>query len=170
MPECEYNFCDMARTLRMGENAFPSSCNFRELGVVKKAHITTCALCASWQPLYRIGRTTRIDVLRSATQQLMDTASATQNYSSQFRMAIYDFGASAGSAGLRAFFALSSSLSSAKTAAGNIDLMTVNGQNQNGDQDTNFTNIFPAISSAIGGVGDCRQRRPSRRFRFDVVG
>jgi len=44
--EYEYNFCDMARTLRMGENAFRRSCNFRELGVVKKAHITTCALCA----------------------------------------------------------------------------------------------------------------------------
>jgi len=44
--ESEYNFCDMARTLRMGENAFRRSCNFRELGVVKRAHITTFALCA----------------------------------------------------------------------------------------------------------------------------
>ena len=44
--ECEYNFCDMARTLRMGENAFRRSCNFSELGVVKMAHITTFALCA----------------------------------------------------------------------------------------------------------------------------
>jgi hypothetical protein len=44
--ECEYNFCDMARTLRMGENAFRRSSNFRGLGVVKKAHIATCALCA----------------------------------------------------------------------------------------------------------------------------
>ena len=35
---------------------------------------------------------TRIDVLRTATQQLMDTAAATQTYTSQFRMAIYDFG------------------------------------------------------------------------------
>ena len=43
-PDCEHNFCDMARTLRMGENAFRHSCDFRELGVVKKAHITTCAL------------------------------------------------------------------------------------------------------------------------------
>src|SRR3982074_1812733 len=29
--ECEHNFCDMARTLRMDENAFRGSCNFREL-------------------------------------------------------------------------------------------------------------------------------------------
>jgi hypothetical protein len=44
--EREYNFCDMARTLRMGKNAFRRSCNFKELGVVKRAHITTFALCA----------------------------------------------------------------------------------------------------------------------------
>jgi hypothetical protein len=37
--ECEYNFCDMARTLRVGENAFRRSCHFRELGVVK-GHIS----------------------------------------------------------------------------------------------------------------------------------
>jgi len=55
--ECEYNFCDMARTLRMGENTFRRPCNFKELRVVKRAHITTFALCAWWQPLYRIGRT-----------------------------------------------------------------------------------------------------------------
>jgi hypothetical protein len=46
VPECEYNFCDMARTLRMGENTFRRPCNFKELRVVKRAHITTCALCA----------------------------------------------------------------------------------------------------------------------------
>jgi len=55
--ECEYNFCDMARTLRMGENTFRRPCNFKELRAVKRAHITTFALCAWWQPLYRIGRT-----------------------------------------------------------------------------------------------------------------
>src|SRR5258705_8918481 len=41
--EYEYNFCDMARTLRTGENAFRRSCNFRGLGVVKKR--TYCNLC-----------------------------------------------------------------------------------------------------------------------------
>lgn len=42
-----------------------------------------------------LGVTTRIDVLRTATQQLMDTAASTETYSNQFRMAIYDFGGSA---------------------------------------------------------------------------
>jgi hypothetical protein len=36
----------MARTLRMGENTFRRPCNFKELRVAKRAHITTCALCA----------------------------------------------------------------------------------------------------------------------------
>ena len=127
-----------------------------------------------------LGVTTRIDVLRSATQQLMDTAAATQTYSSQFRMAIYDFGASASTAGLRALFSLSASLSSAKSAAGNIDLMTVKGQNENNDQDTQFSNIMPAINGVITAPGAgtsvgaaeisvLRVRRRRRRIQSGIV-
>jgi Flp pilus assembly protein TadG len=113
-----------------------------------------------------LGVTTRIDVLRSATQDLMDTAAATATYASQFRMAIYDFGASSGTQALRALFALSSSLSSAKTAAGNIDLMTVNGQNENGDMDTGFTNILPAINGAISAPGAGTSSAPLKYLFF----
>jgi hypothetical protein len=113
-----------------------------------------------------LGVTTRIDVLRSATQSLMDTAAQTQTYSSQFRMAIYDFGAAASSAGLRALFSLSSTLSSAKTAAGNIDLMTVNGQNENNDQDTGFTSIMPAINGVIGAPGAGTSDAPLKYLFF----
>ena len=42
-----------------------------------------------------LGVTMRIDVLRTATQQLMTTAAQTETYSNQFRMAIYDFGVTA---------------------------------------------------------------------------
>ncbi len=113
-----------------------------------------------------LGVTTRIDVLRTATQQLMDTAASTQTYSSQFRMAIYDFGGSAQSAGLRNLFSLSSSLTSAKSAAGNIDLMTVNGQNDNNDQDTGYTNIFPAINNAISAPGAGTSSAPQKYLFF----
>jgi Flp pilus assembly protein TadG len=113
-----------------------------------------------------LGVTTRIDVLRSATQSLMDTAAATETYANQFRMAIYDFGGSAGTAGLRALFSLSSSLTSAKTAAGNIDLMTVSGQSQNNDQDTGFTNILPAINSAISAPGSGLSSAPQKYLFF----
>ena len=44
--EFEYNFCDMARTLRMGENAFRHPCNFKELRVVKKGtYYSLCVMC-----------------------------------------------------------------------------------------------------------------------------
>jgi hypothetical protein len=113
-----------------------------------------------------LGVTTRIDVLRSATQQLMDTAGSIATYPSQFRMAIYDFGGSAQSAGLRSLFSLSSSLSSAKSAAGNIDLMTVNGQNDNNDQDTAFSTLLPAVNNAIGAPGAGTSSAPLKYLFF----
>lgn len=101
-----------------------------------------------------LGVTTRIDVVRTATQQLMDTASATQVVSGQFRAAIYTFGASAQTKGLTRIFSLSSSLSSAKTAAAAIDLMTVPYQNYASDTDTNFDAVIPALNNAIATPGD----------------
>jgi Flp pilus assembly protein TadG len=101
-----------------------------------------------------LGVTTRIDVVRSATQQLMDTAAATQTVSGQFRSAIYTFGTSAQTKGLTRIFSLSSSLSSAKTAASAIDLMTVPYQNYASDTDTNFDAIFPALNNEITTPGD----------------
>jgi Flp pilus assembly protein TadG len=115
-----------------------------------------------------LGVTTRIDVLRTATQQLMDTASSTETYSSQFRMAIYDFGASSATIGLRALFSLSSSLSSAKTAAGSIDLMGVYGNNDayTADKDTQFTTVFPQINNAITSPGTGTSSSPLKYLFF----
>lgn len=115
-----------------------------------------------------LGVTTRMDVLRTATQQLMDTASATQTYSSQFRMALYDFGASSATIGLRSLFSLSASLSSAKSAAGNIDLMGVYGNNDSytADKDTQFTTVFPQINSAIATPGAGTASSPMKYLFF----
>jgi Flp pilus assembly protein TadG len=115
-----------------------------------------------------LGVTTRIDVLRSATQQLMDTAGNTQTYSNQFRMAIYDFGASSKTIGLRALFPLSSSLSSAKTAAGNIDLMGVYGNNDSytADKDTQFSTVIPAINTVISAPGNGTSSAPQKYLFF----
>jgi hypothetical protein len=44
--EREHNFSDMARTLLMGESNFLLPCDFKELRVAKRAHISTSALCA----------------------------------------------------------------------------------------------------------------------------
>jgi Flp pilus assembly protein TadG len=113
-----------------------------------------------------LGVTTRIDVLRTATEDLMKTAKQTATYTSQFRMAIYDFGASAQSAGLRALFALSSNLDSAKTEAGKIDLMAVNGQNDNNDQDTPYTTALAALNTAIGDPGPGSASAPQKYVFF----
>jgi Flp pilus assembly protein TadG len=115
-----------------------------------------------------LGVTTRIDVVRSATQQLMDTATATQSVSGQFRMAIYTFGAAATTKGLTNIFNLSSNLSSAKTAAANIDLMTVPYQNYASDTDTNFDNIFPSINTAIANPGDGSASSSPQKILFFV--
>lgn len=111
--------------------------------------------------------TTRIDVVRSAAQSLMDTAANTETYSNQFRMAIYTFGASASTSGLTTIAALTSNLSTAKAQAGNIDLMTVNGQNENNDQDTSFTTILPQINAAIPTPGPGTSTSP-QKFLFFV--
>lgn len=115
-----------------------------------------------------LGVTTRIDVLRSATQSLMDTATATQTYSNQFRMAIYDFGASSATIGLRALFSLSSSLSSAKTAAGNIDLMGVYGNNDSytKDMDTPFSTVLPSLNTIVATPGAGTSSAPLKYVFF----
>ena len=113
-----------------------------------------------------LGVTTRIDVLRQATQQLMDTATTTETYSNQFRMAIYDFGTSAATAGLNTVAALTSSLSSAKTSAGTIDLMTVAGQNQNGDMDTNYDSVLASMNTVIPNPGTGTSSSPLKYLFF----
>jgi Flp pilus assembly protein TadG len=115
-----------------------------------------------------LGVTTRIDVVRSATQQLMDTATATQTVSGQFRSAIYTFGASAQNAGLTRIFSLSSSLSSAKTAASAIDLMTVPYQNYASDTDTNFDVVFPSLNNEIATPGDGTSAASPQKVVFFV--
>jgi hypothetical protein len=44
VPDCEHNLCDMARTLRVGENAFRRPCNFKELRE-KGTYYNLCVMC-----------------------------------------------------------------------------------------------------------------------------
>jgi Flp pilus assembly protein TadG len=116
----------------------------------------------------KLGVTMRIDVVRSATQQLMDTANAAQAVPNQFRAAIYTFGSSASNAGLSKIFPLSSSLSSAKNAAANIDLMTVPYQNYASDTDTNFDDVLPAMNKLISAPGDGSSPSSPQQILFFV--
>lgn len=97
----------------------------------------------------KLGVTMRIDVVRQATQQLMDKATATATVPNQYRMAIYTFGASCTSTSLTTISPLTSNLSTAKTAANNIDLMSIPYQNYNQDQCTDFDNVLEVMNKTV---------------------
>lgn len=111
---------------------------------------------------------TRIDVVRSATQSLMDTAQSTQIRTSQFRMAIYSFGDKAESAGLKNIFSLSSNLSSAKSAANTLDLMTIPYSNYRGDTQTDFDTAFGKMNGEISTPGDGSTSSKPQKILFFV--
>lgn len=67
-------------------------------------------------------------------------------------------------------FALSSSLSSAQTAAGTIDLMTVNGQNDHNDEDTNFDGILTQMNNALPSPGAVTPSAPMKYLFFVTDG
>ena len=114
-----------------------------------------------------LGVTTRIDVVRSATQQLMDTAASMAVVHNQFRAAIYTFGASATTIGTDKIQPLSPNLSTAKTKAANIDLMTVPYQNYASDTDTNFNKVLTDMNNEIGNPGDgSASSRPQKILFF----
>lgn len=116
----------------------------------------------------RIGAAMRIDVVRSATQSLMDTAAAAQLVPAQFRMALYTFGALVRSERLTEIFALSSNLASAKTAANAIDLMALEFAGVKGYAHTNFEEKFNALNARIGAAGDGRTPTTPQKVVFFV--
>jgi hypothetical protein len=111
----------------------------------------------------KLGVQMRIDVLRTATQQLMDTATATATLKNQFRMAIYTFNMD-----MQLIAPLTSNLSSAKNQANKIDLMKVPYQNWNNDQLTDYEKVMPAINTAIPAPGDGLSSVKPQKFLFFV--
>jgi Flp pilus assembly protein TadG len=102
-----------------------------------------------YQLAKNLGVTTRIDVLRSATQQLVSTAQSTETVPNQFRMGVYTFGASSAAPG---FFTISNpnaNLTTVKAQASAIDLMSVPYQNYNSDQDTDFAGALTGANSTM---------------------
>jgi Flp pilus assembly protein TadG len=112
--------------------------------------------------------TLRIDVMRQATQKLMDTATETRTNSDQFRMAIYTFGTSCTKLGVGEIFKLSTNLASAKTNADKIDLMTIPNQGYNNDQCTDFDEALTAINDEIKNPGDGTKSDKPQKILFFV--
>jgi len=114
----------------------------------------------------KLGVEMRIDVMRQATQKLMDTAASTAIVPNQFRMAIYTFGSTATNVKLTTIQSLTADLSKTKLAASNIDLMTVPYQNYASDTDTDFGNVISGIDSAIKNPGDGSSSTPLKYLFF----
>ena len=85
---------------------------------------------------------------------------------SEYRMAVYTFGATSTTAGLTNVAPLSSDLSSVRSRIANMDVMTVKGQNQFNDQDTNYDGIMSAINAAIPAAGSGTQAAPQKVLFF----
>lgn len=111
----------------------------------------------------KIGVTMRIDVLRLATQQLMDRAAQMAFYPDQFRVAIYTFNMD-----ILQIAPLTSNLASAKTLASKIDLMPLPYHNFNNYQLTNFEAVIPAIDKLIATPGDGSAASAPEKFLFMV--
>lgn len=98
--------------------------------------------------------TMRIDVVRQATQTLMETARAELVTTGQFRSAIYTYGESCTVTGLTQVVGLTTNLATAKAHANSIDLMTIPYQNYNNDQCTDNTGALTSINKLIASPGD----------------
>jgi Flp pilus assembly protein TadG len=104
----------------------------------------------------KLGVVTRMQNLASATQSLMTTATNTEgSNTTQYQMAIYTFANS----GLSTIQSLTSDLTTAKSAAANINVLEVYDNNwltktsQNNDTDTNFESAMSAINAIMPNPG-----------------
>lgn len=116
----------------------------------------------------KLGVTMRIDVVRSATQQLMDTADASEIVNNQFRAAVYTFGKSAEKMGLTKVSPLSPNLKTVKSKADDVDLMTIPYQNYQSDTQTNFDKILDSLDDEIPTPGDGSKSNAAQAFVFFV--
>lgn len=106
------------------QNATSDKCAFACHDTYTSSTKKTLQTNSYYQIAKNKGVTMRIDVVRSATQSLTDTATASQVVSNQYRMAVYSLGSDCGSLGLTTIASLSSSMSSVKSSVGALDLMT----------------------------------------------
>ena len=118
-----------------------------------------------------LGVVTRMQNLASATQSLMSTAAATEgSNTTQYQMAIYTFANN----GLNTIQALTSNLTTAQTAAGNINVLQVyknnwlTRSNNNSDTDTNFETAMSAINAIMPNPGLGTPTRTPQEVLFIV--
>ncbi len=120
-----------------------------------------------------LGVTTRIDVVRQATQNLMTTAKSTETIPNQYRMAIYHFGQAANAIDTKNPDAykvsdLTPDLSKSAGDASAIDLMTIPYQGYNSDRQTNFDTVLKDMNNEIKNPGDGMSSNSPQKVLFFV--
>jgi len=125
--------------------------------------------------------TKRIDVLASATSQMLTTAMNSEVANQQFRVAVYSFGTwgstsppsdiakqKSNNYAPNQVIALTTDLNAAASAASQIDLMTVNVNNENSDRGTDFDSMLPAMSNLIPSPGTGQSSTSRQALLFFV--
>lgn len=148
------------------QNATSDSCAFACHDTYTSSSKKTKQTNSYYSIAKKLGITMRIDLVRDATQSLTDTASSSELVSNQFRMAVYSMGSDCSSVGLTTIAALSSSLSSVKTAVSSVDLMTIPYTNYNNDMCTDFDGILSSLNKAIPTPGDGSSSSPQKWLFF----
>jgi Flp pilus assembly protein TadG len=120
-----------------------------------------------------LGVTTRIDVVRQATQNLMTTAKASQTAPGQYGMAIYHFGMAADAIDQKKpqpylISSLTTNLDASAANAAAIDLMTIPYQNYNSDRQTNFKSMLQGMNTIIPSAGDGTSPQKPQQVLFLV--
>ncbi len=114
--------------------------------------------------------TLRIDVVRTATQDLMTTMQNTEtslNNPTEFRAAIYTFGTSWTNRALTNVAPLNSNLTTVQSQAGNVDIMSVP-STANASNYTDFDAIFSSMNTALPLPGDGSTQSTPQEVLFFV--
>ncbi|NPV23846.1 TadE/TadG family type IV pilus assembly protein [Bradyrhizobium aeschynomenes] len=148
------------------QNATSDKCAFACHDTYTSSSKKTLQTNSYYQIAKNKGVTMRIDVVRSATQSLTDTATASQVVSNQYRMAVYSLGSDCGSLGLTTIASLSSSMSSVKSSVGSLDLMTIPYNGYNNDMCTDFDGTMSAMNGVIPTQGDGSSSKPQKWLFF----
>ena len=110
----------------------------------------------------------RIDMVRDATKKMLDTAKSIRAYNSQYRVAVYTFGAAATNMGLTTISTLTSDLGKAGKSAEAIDLMTIPYQNYDDDQQTDFEKMLQKLRTSMPKPQNGPNGKPRQQVVFFV--
>jgi Flp pilus assembly protein TadG len=148
------------------QNATSDSCAFACHDTYTSSTKKTLQTSSYYSIAKKLGIKMRIDLVRDATQSLTDTATASQLVSNQYRMAVYTMGSDCSALGLTTISALSSSMSSVKTAVAGVDLMTIPYTNYNNDMCTDFDGTMTSMNTTIPTPGDGSSSSPQKWLFF----